>query len=83
MQDKAKALERSIYVGKMKSFVENYKHTHKVYIYDLQMKQEYHCLFSFFLAAQVLDFSFVTLCLKFSNGRWAARRDERVNKLKG
>jgi hypothetical protein len=52
----------------LNNFLENYKHAHKVYTHDLQMMQAHHCLFSFFLAAQVLGFfSFVALHLKLSS----------------
>jgi hypothetical protein len=46
----------------MNNFVRNYKHAHKVYTHDLQMRQGHHRLFCFFIVAQVLDFfSFVAL----------------------
>jgi hypothetical protein len=77
---KLEALKRSImqgtvhlFIGERYNFVWNYKHAHKVYTHDLQMMQGNWCLFSFFVAAQVLDFlSFVTLPPKFSScwGRW-------------
>jgi hypothetical protein len=46
-----------LFIGVLNSFIGNYIHAHGVYIHDLQMIQGHHCLFPFFLAAQVLDFS--------------------------
>jgi hypothetical protein len=45
-----------LFIRKLNSFVENYIHGHGVYTHDLQKTQGHSCLFSFFLAAQILHF---------------------------
>jgi hypothetical protein len=48
-----------LFIGERNNFIQNYKYTHKVYTYNSQILQVHHCLFSFFLVAQVFNISFL------------------------
>ena len=54
-----------LFIVKRYNFVWNYKHTHQVYKYNLQVSQGHHRPFSFFLATQVFNaFPFLASCTK-------------------
>jgi hypothetical protein len=54
-----------LFIGERYNFAKNYKYTHEVYNYDLQITHGQHHLFCSFLGAQVFrSFSFLSSCAK-------------------